>query len=137
MATRNSPEKTTSERLAGFIHRAAVHAEGISRSALTGRPVVEIANSWSEPKPVLEWADGLEDGYWHFVSYHETAEEATAARKSFEQVGAPVLLGGIIAGSRFYMFDTEPLFGRMFEIAGGDLSAIQWLTPEEAMRAQR
>ena len=42
----------------------------------------------------------------------------------------------LIAGSRFYMFDTEPLFGRMFEIAGGDLSALQWLTPEEAMRAR-
>jgi dihydroxy-acid dehydratase len=34
--------------LAGFIHRASVHAEGISRSALAGRPVVGICNSWSE-----------------------------------------------------------------------------------------
>jgi dihydroxy-acid dehydratase len=34
--------------LAGFIHRAAVHAEGISRSALAGRPVIGICNSWSE-----------------------------------------------------------------------------------------
>jgi dihydroxy-acid dehydratase len=34
--------------LAGFIHRAAIHAEGISRSALTGRPVIGICNSWSE-----------------------------------------------------------------------------------------
>jgi dihydroxy-acid dehydratase len=62
MATGHSAETTTSERprplrsarwfgqddLAGFIHRAAVHSEGISRSALTGRPVVGIANSWSE-----------------------------------------------------------------------------------------
>ena len=34
--------------LAGFIHRASLHAEGISRSALSGRPVVGICNSWSE-----------------------------------------------------------------------------------------
>ena len=34
--------------LAGFIHRSSVHAEGISRSALDGRPVVGICNSWSE-----------------------------------------------------------------------------------------
>ena len=34
--------------LAGFIHRTSIHAEGISRSALAGRPVVGICNSWSE-----------------------------------------------------------------------------------------
>lgn len=34
--------------LAGFIHRATLHAEGISRAALVGRPVVGICNSWSE-----------------------------------------------------------------------------------------
>ncbi|HET8605451.1 MAG TPA: dihydroxy-acid dehydratase [Gaiellaceae bacterium] len=34
--------------LAGFIHRASLHAEGISRGALAGRPVVGICNSWSE-----------------------------------------------------------------------------------------
>jgi dihydroxy-acid dehydratase len=34
--------------LAGFIHRASIHAEGISRSALTGRPVIGICSSWSE-----------------------------------------------------------------------------------------
>ena len=34
--------------LAGFIHRSSLHAEGISRSALAGRPVVGICNSWSE-----------------------------------------------------------------------------------------
>ncbi len=34
--------------LAGFIHRASLHAEGISRSALAGRPVIGICNSWSE-----------------------------------------------------------------------------------------
>ncbi len=34
--------------LAGFIHRASVHSEGISKAALDGRPVVGICNSWSE-----------------------------------------------------------------------------------------
>ena len=34
--------------LAGFIHRASIHAEGISRNALVGRPVIGICNSWSE-----------------------------------------------------------------------------------------
>jgi dihydroxy-acid dehydratase len=34
--------------LAGFIHRSSIHAEGISRAALAGRPVVGICNSWSE-----------------------------------------------------------------------------------------
>jgi dihydroxy-acid dehydratase len=34
--------------LAGFLHRSSIHAEGISRYALAGRPVVGICNSWSE-----------------------------------------------------------------------------------------
>src|SRR5229473_2789574 len=34
--------------ISGFIHRASLHAEGISRSALAGRPVIGICNSWSE-----------------------------------------------------------------------------------------
>jgi dihydroxy-acid dehydratase len=34
--------------LAGFIHRSSIHAEGISRAALAGRPVVGICNPWSE-----------------------------------------------------------------------------------------
>jgi dihydroxy-acid dehydratase len=34
--------------LAGFIHRASIHAEGITRGALGGRPVIGICNSWSE-----------------------------------------------------------------------------------------
>ena len=34
--------------LAGFIHRASLHAEGFSRAALSGRPVIGICNSWSE-----------------------------------------------------------------------------------------
>jgi len=34
--------------LTGFVHRTAIQAEGISRYALSGRPVIGICNSWSE-----------------------------------------------------------------------------------------
>ena len=34
--------------ISGFIHRASIHAEGISRAALSGRPVIGICNPWSE-----------------------------------------------------------------------------------------
>jgi dihydroxy-acid dehydratase len=34
--------------LSGFLHRSSIQAEGISRQALIGRPVVGICNSWSE-----------------------------------------------------------------------------------------
>jgi dihydroxy-acid dehydratase len=34
--------------LAGFLHRSSIQAEGISRHALAGRPVIGICNSWSE-----------------------------------------------------------------------------------------
>lgn len=34
--------------LTGFIHRTAIQAEGFSQFAIKGRPVVGIANSWSE-----------------------------------------------------------------------------------------
>lgn len=34
--------------LTGFVHRTAIQAEGISQEALRGKPVVGIANSWSE-----------------------------------------------------------------------------------------
>jgi dihydroxy-acid dehydratase len=34
--------------LSGFIHRASLHSEGISRESLAGRPVVGVCNSWSE-----------------------------------------------------------------------------------------
>ena len=46
--TSRSAHWFAADDLSGFIHRAAVHAEGISRAALEGRPVVGICNSWSE-----------------------------------------------------------------------------------------
>ena len=34
--------------LTGFVHRTAIQAEGFSQFAIAGRPVIGIANSWSE-----------------------------------------------------------------------------------------
>ncbi len=34
--------------LTGFVHRTAIQAEGFSRFAMKDRPVIGIANSWSE-----------------------------------------------------------------------------------------
>src|SRR5438445_2978513 len=48
MSGRRSERWFGGHDLAGFIHRASLHAEGLSRDALAGRPVVGICNSWSE-----------------------------------------------------------------------------------------
>ncbi len=48
MSGRRSERWFGGHDLAGFIHRASLHAEGLSREALADRPVVGICNSWSE-----------------------------------------------------------------------------------------
>ena len=48
MSGRRSERWFGGHDLAGFIHRASLHAEGLSREALAGRPVIGICNSWSE-----------------------------------------------------------------------------------------
>jgi dihydroxy-acid dehydratase len=48
MSGRRSERWFGGHDLAGFIHRASLHAEGLSRDALAGRPVIGICNSWSE-----------------------------------------------------------------------------------------
>src|SRR5579885_3593981 len=48
MSGRRSDRWFGGHDLAGFIHRASLHAEGLSRDAVGGRPVVGICNSWSE-----------------------------------------------------------------------------------------
>src|SRR5947208_10952795 len=48
MSGRRSERWFGGHDLAGFIHRASLHAEGLSRDALADRPVVGICNSWSE-----------------------------------------------------------------------------------------
>ena len=48
MSERRSGRWLGGRDLAGFIHRASLHAEGLSREAVAGRPVIGICNSWSE-----------------------------------------------------------------------------------------
>ena len=48
MSGRRSERWFGGHDLSGFIHRASLHAEGLSRDALADRPVVGICNSWSE-----------------------------------------------------------------------------------------
>ncbi len=48
MSGRRSERWFGGRDLAGFIHRASLHAEGLSRDALADRPVIGICNSWSE-----------------------------------------------------------------------------------------
>ncbi|HEY4349178.1 MAG TPA: dihydroxy-acid dehydratase [Gaiellaceae bacterium] len=48
MAPLRSEKWFAGHDLAGFIHRSSLHAEGISRAAISGRPVVGICNPWSE-----------------------------------------------------------------------------------------
>src|SRR2546429_5433309 len=45
---RRPPRSTLFPYTTLFRSRASIHAEGISRSALAGRPVIGICNSWSE-----------------------------------------------------------------------------------------
>jgi dihydroxy-acid dehydratase len=48
MSGRRSERWFGGHDLAGFIHRASLHTEGLSRDALRDRPVIGICNSWSE-----------------------------------------------------------------------------------------
>ena len=47
-ATRRSDLWLASRDVFGFVHRAALRSEGLSDSAISGRPLVGICNSWSE-----------------------------------------------------------------------------------------
>ena len=47
-AARRSDRWLAPRDVFGFIHRAALRSEGLSDSAISGRPVVGICNSWSE-----------------------------------------------------------------------------------------
>lgn len=74
---------------------------------------------------VVKWFEGKGDGSsWHPVAYYQKLEQAEEARHEFERRGAELVFSGRIAGSRYWVFDTERLLGCRFEIAGGDLSGI-------------
>ena len=36
------------DEVSGFVHRTALRAEGFSREAFDGRPIIGICNAWSE-----------------------------------------------------------------------------------------
>ncbi len=101
------------------IHWRAAMAE-------VGPLAVELLEVRGGSDDVVEWASGLADGYWHFVSYHLTVEEAETAARRVAETSAELVLSGRVGGTRFFMFETGGLFGRMFEIAGGDLSAVKF-----------
>lgn len=99
------------------IHWRAAMAE-------VGPLAVELLEVRGGSDDVVEWASAMPDGYWHLTSYHLTVEEAEAAAQRVAETSAELVLSGRVAGTRFFMFETGGLFGRMFEIAGGDLSAV-------------
>jgi hypothetical protein len=104
----------------------------LAAMAEVGPLAIEVLEVRGGSDDVVRWAQELPDGYWHFVSYHRELEDAEQARAAFDRIGAPVVLSGRVGGTKFFMFDTEPLFGRMFEIAGGDLSGVDWQVLDES-----
>ena len=87
---------------------------------------IELLEVRGGSEAVLAWAAAMPDGDWHPVAYHATVEEAETAFAEFEKRGFEAVLSGWIAGSKFYMLDASALLGRMFEVAGGPLAAIEW-----------
>ena len=102
------------------------HIEWLAAMAEIGPLAIEVLQVTGGSDDVLQWASDLDDGYWHFVSYHATVDEAEASRLAVEASGAELVLSGHVGGTHFYMYDEDRLFGRMFEIAGGDLGAVEW-----------
>jgi len=93
-----------------------------------GPLAVELLEVRGGSDSVVRWAEEMEDGYWHPVSYHPTVEQAEDAMREFERRGFDVVLSGRVAGSRFFMMDADHLLGRMFEVAGGSLSTVGWVS---------
>jgi hypothetical protein len=81
---------------------------------------------------VVSWFERDGDGSsWHPVAYFQKLEQAEDALRKFVEVGIEPVFSGRIAGSRYWVFDTEELLGCRFEIAGGDLSGISFEAEEE------
>ena len=102
------------------------HIEFLAAMTEVGPLAVEVLQVTGGSDDVIEWSRDLPDRYWHFVSYHRRLADAEQAQESFRQRGFPLLLSGQIDGSKFFMFETGNLFGRLFEVAGGDLSRVAW-----------
>ena len=92
----------------------------------SGPLAIELLQVRGGSEPFMRWAQQMEDGYWHPVSYHRTVAAAEEALREFQQHGFEIVLSGRVAGSRFFMLDAAHLLGRMFEVAGGDLSDVDW-----------
>lgn len=105
-------------------HPADIHWR--AAMAEVGPLAVELLEVQGGSDDVLEWTSAMPDGYWHLVSYHLTVDEAEAAAQSVADTNAELILSGRVGDSRFFMFETGELFGRMFEIAGGDLGAVDY-----------
>jgi hypothetical protein len=101
------------------IHWSAAMAE-------IGPLAIEVLEVRGGSDAVLEWAEQMQDGYWHFVSYHRELADAEAEAQKLMDLNFEPVLSGRVGGTRFFMFDADPIFGRMFEIAGGDLSGVEW-----------
>jgi Glyoxalase/Bleomycin resistance protein/Dioxygenase superfamily len=101
------------------IHWRAAMAE-------VGPLAIELLEVRGGSDDVVEWASTMADGYWHLTSYHRTVEEAEKAARRVAETNAELVLSGRVGGSRFFMFETGGLFGRMFEVAGGDLGAVSF-----------
>jgi hypothetical protein len=101
------------------IHWRAAMAE-------VGPLAIELLEVRGGSDDVLEWTSAMADGYWHLTSYHVTVEEAERAAARVVETGWELVLSGRVGGSRFFMFETGALFGRMFEIAGGDLTDVSF-----------
>lgn len=95
-----------------------------------GPLAIEVLQIRGGSESVTKWFGEKFDGYWHPVAYHETVEQAEEAKKKFDEIGIEVILSGRVAGSRFFMLDTEGILGRMFEIAGGNLSDVPFEAAE-------
>jgi hypothetical protein len=102
------------------------HIEWLAAMAEVGPLAIEVLQVIGGSDAVLEWAADLPDRYWHFVAYHRDLADAEASYAEFAARGYSPLLNGRVGGTKFFMFETGGLFGRMFEIAGGDLSGVDW-----------
>jgi hypothetical protein len=102
------------------------HIEWLAAMTEVGPLAVEVLQVIGGSQAVVDWADQLPDRYWHFVSYHRELTDAEEAASSIRARGFPLVLNGRVGGTRFFMFETGTLFGRMFEVAGGDLSGVEW-----------
>ncbi|HEY1366706.1 MAG TPA: hypothetical protein VGF23_06325 [Gaiellaceae bacterium] len=102
------------------------HIEFLAAMTEVGPLAVEVLQVVGGSDAVLRWADELPDRYWHFVSYHRERDDALKAHSALLEHGFTLVLNGQIDGSLFFMFDRGDLFGRMFEVAGGDLSRVAW-----------